>query len=614
MYSFYGGKPGNSFIIITTYRSINDMVSNFRLGSNYTAVHYDQHVMINTVNKNDPDNGKIYRRGYDFTNEMGGAQYIGTIVGPSGMAPMLEMTTVTNVKTKHGLQGYDERYTTGTYSINNSSLVPGRTQNGTYNDSISWACCSIRNENDEDCTAYIGFTFPYMVIDYEINSVEPYSSLGQYTDTSSITRIDDKKHPFFEKWHIDIPKGIKGDSFKNLQVQVADSTIEEYEGQADDINNNREVLVYQYYNYDSLKTGDPKKIYLGDYNMIDDVLIGQDGTITIKYNHDDDEVFNKLIKWIDNISVADNGTLTITWNNDTANTVFNKKIKWITAINISNTGDISVNYNTGDSTTLQSKVKWIDSINLSNDGILTINYNTGDSESLTNNKIKWINNMNLTNGYRLTFTYNDSTSETIDLILPYNIVINTGETEGTGNQKIRVSWTDGQYADIGNPINYVMEMAINNDEHLLVRYSDPERRNLSTTVTWNQKAGWTDIGSLKVPYIYGDPTATNLKWSGTGMITNSESGYLNVTFTMPLTQLLDQNITAVNIASGRLYITSQGGNHNLTNFVMNSTNTTITKTLSGLEFQIQTEYQNLEVAQVEIATIFINQLNLSFVR
>jgi len=45
---------------------------------------------------------------------------------------------------------------------------------------------------------------------------------------SDASRIDDYKHPFYEKWHLDIPNGVKGDSFKNLKIQVADSTIEEY--------------------------------------------------------------------------------------------------------------------------------------------------------------------------------------------------------------------------------------------------------------------------------------------------------------------------------------------------------------------------------------------------
>jgi len=66
--------------------------------------------MINTVNKNNPENGRIYRRGYNFTNSDGGAIFIGTIVGPSGHAPMLEMTTYADVKNKHAAEGYEERF------------------------------------------------------------------------------------------------------------------------------------------------------------------------------------------------------------------------------------------------------------------------------------------------------------------------------------------------------------------------------------------------------------------------------------------------------------------------------------------------------------------------
>ena len=265
MYSFYGGRPGNSFIIITTYRSIADMVANFSLGPSYTAVHYDEHVMINTVNKNDPDNGKVYRRGYDFTNEMGGAEFIGTIVGPAGKAPMVEMTTVADVRSKHASEGYEERFTSGQYGPTGGNLVPGKTGSGTYNDVITWACCSIRNENDEDCTAYVGFTFPYTVIDYETSNVEPYTS-GRYADTSSATRVDDESHPFYEKWHINVPKGVKGDALKNFKVETASSNVQSYTGQADDINNSRKILAYDYYNYDDYQNGNPVRLYLGDYN------------------------------------------------------------------------------------------------------------------------------------------------------------------------------------------------------------------------------------------------------------------------------------------------------------------------------------------------------------
>ena len=273
MYSFYGGRPGNSFVIITTYRSINDMVDNFKKGPVYTAVHYDEHVMINTVNKNDPDNGKIYRRGYDFNNDMGGAEFVGTIIGPSGNSPMVQMTTIAEVRRKAStpVQGYSVATSSGSYSPSGENLVPGKTVSNNFNDAIKWECCSIRNENNEDTTAYIGFTFPYLTIDVEASTVLPYIN-NRNVETAAAYRIDDYTHPFYEKWHFDIPKGIKGDSFKNLRIQVADNTIQPYEGQEQDIEDQNKVIVYDYYNYDNFANGNPKKYYLGPFNQTEQTV------------------------------------------------------------------------------------------------------------------------------------------------------------------------------------------------------------------------------------------------------------------------------------------------------------------------------------------------------
>lgn len=552
MYSFYGGQPGIPFVIITTYRSINDMVNSFKLGSEYTAVHYDQYVMINTVNKNDPDNGKIYRRGYDFNNDMGGAEFVGTIIGPSGNSPMIEMTTIAEVRRKTAAQGYSERRSSGTYSPSGENLVPGKTISDNFNDAIKWECCSIRDENNEDTTAYIGFTFPYLVMDVEASSVSPYLN-NRSGDTSAAYRIDDYTHPFYEKWHFDIPKGTNGSCFKNLKIQIADNTIEPYQGQSEDIANQNEVIVYEYYDYENFQNGNPKKYYLGDYFVIKNISMTTDGTITISYNHTD-KSFTKIMKWISSLSLASDGTL-------------------------------------------------------------TINYNTGESQSITNNKIKWIKNISTENGHTLIFTYNDNTTNSVELTLPSSININTGTTEGTGNQKINIGWTDGTNQDIGNPINYIMEAAIDDSQHLLLRYSDPARRSLSSTVTWNNKEGWTNIGSLKVPYVYSDPSASDLQWSGLGILTNSSiTEYMTITFTIPLTQFIDSNINSINISDGKLYVKSQNGTYDLSNVTLDSTNTTITKTLTGLKFQIQTTFANLQSATTEIVSILLNGIDLEFIR
>ena len=148
MYSFYGGRPGNSFIIIKSFETVSDMVTAFQQGPNYTDVHYDEYVIINTIDKNSEDNGKIYRRGYDFQNAEGGAEYIGTIVGPAGGAPEVQMTTEAEVahiyQQYKDNQEFDKRFSSNSYTLTNHGLVPGK-QGDTFHDEISWRCCSLRD-------------------------------------------------------------------------------------------------------------------------------------------------------------------------------------------------------------------------------------------------------------------------------------------------------------------------------------------------------------------------------------------------------------------------------------------------------------------------------------
>ena len=71
MYSFYGGKQGRTYHIVKTYASIADMVAAFAGGGQYTDVMYHEYVLIDTsnTNLNDPENGCLYRRGFDYNIE-----------------------------------------------------------------------------------------------------------------------------------------------------------------------------------------------------------------------------------------------------------------------------------------------------------------------------------------------------------------------------------------------------------------------------------------------------------------------------------------------------------------------------------------------------------------
>ena len=740
MYSFYGGRPGNSFIIITTYRSIADMVAKFRQGPNYTAVHYDEHVMINTVNKNDPDNGKIYRRGYEFTNDMGGAEFIGTIVGPSGRAPMLELTTVADVKTKKAKEGYDERKGSGSYAVSGGNLVPGKKNDGTFNDAITWQYCSIRNENDEDSTAYIGFAFPYTVIDYETSAVDPYIS-GRYADTSSATRVDDEKHPFFEKWHINIPKGVKGNALMNLKVEAASANVQDYTGRADDISNNRAILAYDYYNYDDYQNGKPVRLYLGDYNVIDNVSIADDGTITIGYTHDDDAVwtkklkwvqsatlnpdnglftltynhttdaegnpttystyldwvktvsidedgtvtfdhsheddtvYDKLIKWCTGVTINNNGTVTFTWNNGSSDTIFSNIIQWISSVNLAADGTLTVGYNNGAADSVFSKaVKWITDVQVAADGTLTVTYNNDDDPYVASQKLKWINDITLSDRGTLTISYNNGSENTVftDKVRwltgatlasngtftltwnnetstvyanmmkwisgvsvatdgtvtftwnngenPYSInqlmkwisnaSINTAATgstdEGSGNQKVVIQWNDGTSQEIGAPINYVMNMAVNGDNHLLVRYSDPQRR--INGVTYDSVSGWTDLGKISQQYEYdaGD-SASNLYWNGFGRILDSGTGTQVIDFNVSPVSYINPAINTITATAGTLVCNSKSISIN-----MDETNTTITKSLTGFHFHVNTTIPTTQQVTSEYVNLEITDMTLNF--
>lgn len=353
--SFYGGKQGFSFIISKSFSSINEMVSFFSKGTSYTEVKFNEYAIINAVNKADQDNGKIYRRGYDFSNNLGGAVYIGTMVGSPGSAPLLQLSTVEEVESHPKSKETVYKKNTGSYNLTNGGLVPGK-NGSTYNDEISWVSCSVLDKNAELADAYIGFKLPYLVVDYTAESADAYTK-------PTITRTDDQAHPFYEKWNIKIPKGIKGDALKNLRVMVADNTIQDYTGREDDINNKRKVLVYDYYDYTSSGSPTKKITYLGDYNIIKNVTLADNGTLTFSYEHENDKAFSKKIKWINTISVnASTGDLTVKYNNGTSSVLKNalNSIK-STAID-SDTKNLVITYTNGSTETINDPINSISEV------------------------------------------------------------------------------------------------------------------------------------------------------------------------------------------------------------------------------------------------------------
>ena len=329
--SFYGGQPGVSFVITQHFSSITAMETEFKRGEEYTEVNYGEYVIIDTENKNDPDNGKVYRRGYDYSNDSGGAIYIGQIVGPSGLAPALELKNYSEMQTAtEGMTDENKitnHWTKGELTINNRDLVSGKD-----NDSIKWISYTDRNEENTDAVAYIGFQIPYTYIDATSASVEPYDANGLYKDQLALSRIDDPTHPFYSKFQFKIPKGVKGDAIKNLRiVTVSENLPFQIEGYNTADNIGKEILIYTYYNYENQKNGNPKHIYLGDYKVIKQILLADNGTLTIEYTNQENTVLSNKVKWIDKVNINLNGDIETIYNTGeivtkNAAIVFPKKI------------------------------------------------------------------------------------------------------------------------------------------------------------------------------------------------------------------------------------------------------------------------------------------------
>lgn len=490
MDSLYGGKPGVSFVIKASFSSIGAMVAAFKKGANYTTVWYGEYVLIDTVNKNHKDNGKIYRRGLDYQNTLGGAEYIGQIVGPSSGTPYFQVDDLSSVleSAKIPANGEDvwKKYPTGkdsngkyiisengpgtditTFSFTqNNGLVPGRTDSGTYNDGIKFTWVNIRMDNaDADSWFYVGFEIPYLVINYNVKTNSPYDSLGNRTDKSTIERTDNKQHPFYEEFLLGIPRGIKGDSLENLKIIVPTATDKiytpdqikisldkttgnftttlgtaGYDGLQNDIANKYQILVYEYVYYDKLAAGEKVLIYLGDYKMINSITLNDDGTLNIQMTHD--------------------GT-----------TSFVKKIVWIVGAKITSDYRFILTTNTG----AQIEVK-------NEDGT----------------------------------TFHLRLLEDVKLLAGIN-----------DDKHIQVKYSDeSTYRKIGEPINYIKDMVVRTDDwHLLVLYSEPTKRATAAGLDSNSR---DKNGNLWVSGITGsDGTVygTSVYWQDMGTI-KDQSGVL----------------------------------------------------------------------------------------
>ena len=531
--SFYGGRDGQPFVIKETFKTVKAMIDEFKKGPGYTKVNFGEYALIETEHKNNPENGRIFKRGYDYSREdryvssweldkntnifteeakteAGGAIYVGQIIGPSGNAPHLHLlSTIQDVKDKYTekenqikkageagetihlgdnnafgpnfdiKQGFGEA-SPSTVPNGLGNLVPGKKEDGTFNNSIKWHYCSVRDENQQETDAYIGFEIPYTVIEFEAVSVDPYYNRTDGDKNEEEQRVDfghdplvegrtdTLDHPFYEKWKISIPRGVRGMSIENIGIATTTEEIGEvyafdfidknaensrdtntgllkikdYPGKDEDKSGSRQIMYCTVVDYDRVAAGDKYKIYLGDYNMIikDKVKFTTDGSLSIDYTHEDKDEWPQKVNWITDISLdADNGKFILNTNNNNIDNI-DTDLTWVKSVKISDTGYLDINTTTNkdedethkqlqwvkditfndegtivlhyiDGTTsgdtYKNLIDWIKSINIAQDGTVTVVSNNNTEFLVNQNKLKWVSGISLSNDGTLTTNYNN---------------------------------------------------------------------------------------------------------------------------------------------------------------------------------------------------------------
>lgn len=361
MYSFYGGKQGAPFVIVKSFSSIEEMIKAFKQGYNYTEVGFDEYVLINTEDKNSPDNGALYRRGYNFSDlDTGGAVYVGTIVGPEGSPTMLALDLYKNVNEMINTQiaeGNTSIFTQGSFNLGEiddegnfipGDLIPGMTidENGEKNitDEILWASCCIRNHQDDDVNTVLGFKIPYTVFDFniEIEEDSTKTAVAEKIEDIDETTGEIKIHPFYEQWKLKLPRGFRGGSVSNLRVITANDTViyEDKNAQKEDIKYNRKIWVYDITTQIVTKDESENKIfsneiktyYAGPCKDIESMTLLKNGIIQTENAYKEIKEINAKnpIKFIDNINIdADSKLLTIEYNTKNDSVTFNSPLNSI---------------------------------------------------------------------------------------------------------------------------------------------------------------------------------------------------------------------------------------------------------------------------------------------
>lgn len=546
--SFYGGKQGVSPVIRARFKyvDINDPAyirAVEKAGSdstkleeirkdtmelcfeniNYEDVWYGQMALIDTLNKRNPNNGKLFRRVLTRTEDEaaidGGTlhgEYIGRIIGPSEGYPRVELGSlggmINRVQATYSYGADTNEYiypvsedgaaTDDTFVENvnelkfkedggkiqklaaykgNNQLIPGYNPNThEYETGIHYSWVNVRSNidgEDQETYVYLGFQIPFTYLDFNFNDI----NWDDDFNTTFVNRSEyaDGTQPFYQKWQIEIPRGTQGNQvgylrrvkfgdFRNLDEDTTKDILYPYEDVYSDLTGQFEPR-----NYDESPYSEEYK-----YPQFEDDKLAADTSILVYTYY----MYDKNYETADKRKVV---------------TCYFGKIIDIENINLNDDGTLVINYSSGASETLNT-IKWIDSIEMfssaGQNGVLdsiNIIYNTGEVVNLNETKklrfVEYIQLVNDTNNkakkLQLKFTDKDRREDLAGFsFFQLDGILIDPETKEvkyhTDPINADLSTSINNYRSFVNPVylNSLDDIFLDDDGHIYIRNSSSESR------------------------------------------------------------------------------------------------------------------------------------------
>lgn len=427
--SFYGGRQGISPVIKASFQFIDVNDEAYRTAvaaktpaggtissqdqaainaktmdlcfanADYKDVWYDELCIIDTTNKNNPNNGKLFRRTLKSAGDSGQnkcAEYIGRIVGPAGTNPFFSFGSLNSVNQQGTIdkislspemqvsypidtngnissakttinEGVEEQInivpTVQSASLGDI-LVPGKASDGTYNDRIRYTWLNVVDDTREIPTrsiVYMGFEIPYPVLEIGSTTVNWQNSASIVKNEIEGEEGEVVNHPFYHNWTVSIPRGVRGNAATNIRLTTWNDfnigttetlnkptlyNFNDFESNSTGVYTIKENPVgppYPWENEDQKAALQNSYIWVYDYTFYDTDAYDDDQTDSREYSKTYSFYLGSY-KEISNVLFEDDGTLTFVYS-DTTTQNFPEKISWVDNVSIDNNGVLNFIFN-----------------------------------------------------------------------------------------------------------------------------------------------------------------------------------------------------------------------------------------------------------------------------